>query len=61
MTMTFKLCKKWVDSSGKGIQTSIEYTDPSGIKWVVPCIDGNEMYEEYKEWVAAGNTAEEID
>ena len=56
MTMTFKLCKKW-----RGIQTSIEYTDSSGNKWVVPCADGNTMYEEYKEWVAAGNTAEEID
>ena len=40
---------------------SVTLTINSGRKQSIPFVDGNTEYEEYKEWVAAGNTPEAAD
>ena len=52
MTYTYKL-HKGLD----GVENSVNRSDG----WQIPFDSGNKDYQEYLEWVAAGNTAEAAD
>ena len=46
----------------KGDKTHvITFVDENGNKWGVPEDENNRHYQEYLEWVEAGNTAQEKD
>ena len=50
--MTYKLNK--LNSAGK--QTTVTRTNADGTKSYIPFDDANSDYQDYLEWVAAGNT-----
>ena len=49
---------KWADSEKNMLKRSAEGSD---IKSYIPLDPANKNYQEYLEWVAAGNTAEAAD
>ena len=55
--MTYKLNK--LNSAGK--QTTVTRTNADGTKSYIPFDTVNADYQEYLEWVAAGNTEEGAD
>jgi len=56
--MTFTYKKMWLDKVNNVIDTdTIKRSD--GL--CIPVSEGNRHYQEYLEWVAEGNTAEEAD
>ncbi len=57
MATTYKLIK---DTYSDTI-TSVSITTDAGIKSTIPFDPDNTDYQEYLEWVAAGNTAEAAD
>ena len=44
-----------------GTVNQVRYTDSSNIQKIIPFAPGNRDYQEYLEWVAAGNTADPAD
>ena len=55
--MAYKLLKNPITNKVE----SVMYTDSTNIKKCIPLISDNIDYQEYKAWVAAGNTAEAAD
>ena len=55
--MSYKLNK--LNSAGK--QTTVTRTNADGTKTYIPFEPANTDYQEYLEWVAAGNTPEAAD
>ena len=55
--MTYKLARK----NHVGLQKVVTRTNPDGTKSYIPFDSENTDYQEYLEWVAAGNTAEAAD
>jgi len=55
--MTYKLVKDIM--TGKVNQ--VRYTDSTNVVQMIPFDPANTDYQEYLEWVAAGNTPEEAD
>ena len=56
--MGYKLIKD--PRTGKTDQC-IQYTDSTNLIKLIPYAEGNTDYQEYKAWVAAGNTPEAAD
>jgi|TARA_B100000282_G_C31279654_1_gene286063 hypothetical protein len=52
---------KLIKSSTDNTKTEAIETMQRGYRFVFLPVDGNKDYEEYKEWVAEGNTAEAAD
>ena len=57
MTITYKLFKKFGSSENGSVN---QYTD-NVFQKAIPFDPANTDYQEYLEWVAAGNTAEAAD
>ena len=55
--MTYKLVKDPMN----GVVNAVEYSDSTNIIRSIPFDETNTDYQEYLEWVAEGNTAEEAD
>jgi len=55
--ITYKLNK----DRRTGEDCSVNRTDDNGQVWSIPLVLSNTDYQEYLEWVAAGNTPEPAD
>ncbi len=55
--MAYKLLKNPMTN----VVDTVMYTDSTNIQKCIPFADDNTDYQEYLEWVAAGNTAEAAD
>ena len=58
--MTIRFKKQPKNKDGEELK-SIQMIKEDGTKWSVPFDPANTDYQEYLEWVAAGNTADAAD
>ena len=63
MATRYKLNKDMLDMDGNPIMpvTAITRIEDDGTITCIPKCEGNTVYQQYLEWVAQGNTAEEAD
>ena len=63
MATRYKLNKDMLDMDGNTIApiTAITRIEDDGTITCIPKCEGNTDYQQYLEWVAEGNTAEEAD
>ena len=56
-----KLAATYSDTGVKGADTTVVLTFADDSTYLVPLSSSNNYYQEYLEWVAAGNTPEAAD
>ena len=59
MTITYKLVKNLADMEPNQVRL-LDDSKPND-QTIIPFYDGNKEYEEYKKWLAEGNTPEPAD
>ena len=55
MTITYKFFKL---ANGERVPNTVNKYKDGKQEWCIPFDDDNSHYQEYKEWLAAGNTTE---
>ena len=59
--MTYTSYQFYPDSPSRGAINCVKGTDSNGKNYCIPYNDDNIGYQDYREWVEEGNTAQDAD